>query len=627
MVGVLRYGRDVPTIDGYDYAAEDTMLVAEPAQLRAMADPFRVQLVQLLRDRARSTQEISEELEVPKGTVGHHLKVLEAAGLIHVVRTRKVRALTEKFYGRTARLFLYQTEDPADGRAISAVTLRQAASEVDLAPMVTGFGLVRARLTQKDIDRFERRAKKLMDDFRAADRAGGVPSSLTGRHLGYARRTMRRPSGALWHHRDFMKMWTGQTISQFGSSISQLALPIIAIKAAPRIPPSRSPPLGTVEFLPFLLFTLPAGVWVDRLPRRAVLIVGDVGRGLLLLSVPIAYLWGHVTMAQLFVVGFTTGILTVFFDVAYQSYLPALVEREYLIEGNSKLEVTRSAGQLAGPAAAGGLIQPLTAPYAVVWDSVSFFISGAFLVGSATRAAARARGGQMWPQVKEGLHWVVGHRWLRYIASYTATANFCGSVLFAIFLLYAVRSLHLSAVELGVTLRSARRARSWRARREPDPAKVRCRPDDRGHSGLRVVRRHPLPARAALVPAALSDARAGDLHVRRRHLQHHPGEPAAGDHARATTGTHECCDALDRLGTIPLGTLTGGAIATGTNLKTALWVGAIGELFAAVPLLLSSVRKIGEMPAPVEEPTPAQAELEGGLVEGAPLPAPSSADA
>ena len=175
----LQYGRDVPTIDGYDYEAEDTMLVADTAQLRAMADPFRTGLIQLLRDRARSTQEISEELSVPKGTVGHHLKVLERAGLIRVVRTRKVRALTEKFYGRTARLFLYQTEDPADGRAISAVTLRQAAGEVELAPLVTGFGLVRARLTQKDIDRFERRAKKLMDDFRAADQVGGTPSSLT----------------------------------------------------------------------------------------------------------------------------------------------------------------------------------------------------------------------------------------------------------------------------------------------------------------------------------------------------------------------------------------------------------------------------------------------------------------
>ena len=170
----------MPTIEGYDYEADDTLIVAEPAQLRAMADPFRIQLIQLLRDRARSTQEISEELSIPKGTVGHHLKVLESAGLIRVVRTRKVRALTEKFYGRTARLFLYQTEDPADGRAISAVTLRQAASEVELAPVVTGFGLVRARLTKKDLERFERRTKRLMDDFRSADQAGGVPSSLTG---------------------------------------------------------------------------------------------------------------------------------------------------------------------------------------------------------------------------------------------------------------------------------------------------------------------------------------------------------------------------------------------------------------------------------------------------------------
>ena len=169
----------MPTVNGYDYEAEDTLLVSEPPQLRAIANPFRTQLIQLLRDRARSTQELSAELGIPKGTVGHHLKVLESAGLIRVVRTRKVRALTEKFYGRTARLFLYQTEDPADGRAISAITLRQAASEVERAAHSTGFGLVRARLTHKDVVRFERRAKKLMDDFRAADTPGGRPSSLT----------------------------------------------------------------------------------------------------------------------------------------------------------------------------------------------------------------------------------------------------------------------------------------------------------------------------------------------------------------------------------------------------------------------------------------------------------------
>ena len=169
----------MPTVDGHDYEAEDTLLVSDPGQLRAMADPFRTQLIQLLRDRARSTQEVSAELGIPKGTVGHHLKVLESAGLIRVVRTRKVRALTEKFYGRTARLFLYQTEDPADSRTISALTLRQAASEVERAALLTGFGLVRARLTSKDLERFKRRAKKLVADFRAADAPGGKASSLT----------------------------------------------------------------------------------------------------------------------------------------------------------------------------------------------------------------------------------------------------------------------------------------------------------------------------------------------------------------------------------------------------------------------------------------------------------------
>jgi DNA-binding transcriptional ArsR family regulator len=169
----------MPTKDGHDYDAAETMVVEDPKQLKAMADPLRTQLIQLLRDRAQSTQEIAEELGLPKGTVGHHLKVLESAGLIKVVRTRKVRAMTEKFYGRTARLFLYHVEDPADGRAISANTLRQAATEVDQAPMVTGFGLVRARLSEKDLRRFHRRSQKLVEDFRLADGSGERPCSMT----------------------------------------------------------------------------------------------------------------------------------------------------------------------------------------------------------------------------------------------------------------------------------------------------------------------------------------------------------------------------------------------------------------------------------------------------------------
>jgi DNA-binding transcriptional ArsR family regulator len=175
----MPYIRDMPPIDERDYEAPDTMIVSDPKQLRAMADPFRVQLVQLMRDQARSTQQLSEELSVPKGTVGHHLKVLESAGLIRVVRTRKVRAMTEKFYGRSARLFLYQTDDPDSNRTIGSNTMRQATSEVESAAYVTGFGLVRARLTKKDMHRLHRRAQKLLDDFRAADTPGERPWSLT----------------------------------------------------------------------------------------------------------------------------------------------------------------------------------------------------------------------------------------------------------------------------------------------------------------------------------------------------------------------------------------------------------------------------------------------------------------
>jgi DNA-binding transcriptional ArsR family regulator len=125
----------------------------------------------------RSSQ-LSEELGIPKGTVGHHLKVLERAGLIHVVRTRQVRAVTEKFYGRTARLFLYQTEDPADERALGGAILRRAASEVEVAAHHAYFGLPRSRLTAKDARRLERRLRRLADDFIAAESLDGTPYAL-----------------------------------------------------------------------------------------------------------------------------------------------------------------------------------------------------------------------------------------------------------------------------------------------------------------------------------------------------------------------------------------------------------------------------------------------------------------
>ena len=163
-----------------DYEADDVLVVREAEQLRALGDDLRAEIVVLLRERAHSTTELAEKLGLPKGTVGHHVKVLEKAGLIRVVRTRQVRALTEKLYGRTARLFLFKSSDDADGedvRNVAAASLRTAAEE--MLPLGdddrTTFAVLRARLTDHDAKRLARRLSKLTDDFRAAESPDGEP--------------------------------------------------------------------------------------------------------------------------------------------------------------------------------------------------------------------------------------------------------------------------------------------------------------------------------------------------------------------------------------------------------------------------------------------------------------------
>ena len=428
---------------------------------------------------------------------------------------------------------------------------------------------------------------------------------------------MHRPSGALWHHRDFMKMWTGQTISQFGSSISQLALPIIAVRLL-HASAFEVAALGTVEFLPFLLFTLPAGVWIDRLPRRAVLIVGDVGRGLLLLSVPIVYLAGHLTLAQLFVVGFTTGVLTVFFDVAYQSYLPALVEREYLIEGNSKLEVTRSAGQLAGPPAAGGLIQLLTAPYAVVWDSVSFFISGVFLLAIRKKEAPLekredGRRAGMRHELWEGLRYVVRHPYLRPQAISTGVSNFFSNVAFSILIVFAIRTLHMSNGLIGVVFGLG--SIGWLAGAATAPRLQRLLGVG-GATILGAAMSGPGTLLVALtpqsfpVPFLVAGTIIGGFGAVLYNIQQVSLRQAITP--ERMQGRMNSVMRFLVWGPIPLGALAGGAIASSFGLRTALVVGAVGGFTSTIPILLSPIRKLKVIPES-EEALPTLAAGEAGL--------------
>src|SRR5262245_25532423 len=251
----------------------------------------------------------------------------------------------------------------------------------------------------------------------------------------------RRRWGLLREH-DFRQLFIADTISQFGSQISVLALPLVAVLALDASALEVGI-LAACETVAFLLVGLPAGAWVDRMRRRDVLIVGDVGRALVLASVPLAWWLGVLSMAQLYVVGLLVGVLTVFFDVAYQSYLPHLVGRENLVEGNAKLEAVRGVSQISGPALAGVVIQWLSAPVAVAADAVSFAVSGAFvgLIRKREQRPDRGTDRRLGREILEGLRFVLGNRLLRSIAICTGSSNFFSSMTSAMLVFFLVKNL------------------------------------------------------------------------------------------------------------------------------------------------------------------------------------------
>jgi len=175
-----------------------------------------------------------------------------------------------------------------------------------------------------------------------------------------------------------MKLWVGQAVSIFGTEVTSLALPLTAVLLL-KATPLQMGLLGAVGLAPYVLFSLVAGVWVDRLRRRPLLIAADLGRAVLLASIPVSALPGLLTMGQLYIVGFLVGALNLVFGLAYQSFLSAVVGRDRLVEGNGKLAMSASTGQVAGPGLGGALVQLLTAPVAILVDAISYLVSAAFI--------------------------------------------------------------------------------------------------------------------------------------------------------------------------------------------------------------------------------------------------------
>jgi len=257
----------------------------------------------------------------------------------------------------------------------------------------------------------------------------------------------------LWKHADFVKLWSGQTISLLGSAVTAIALPSVAILTLGATP-YQVGILEALQFLAFPLLGMPAGVWVDRLPRRAVMIVADIGRAAALASILVARELHALGLWQLYIVALIVGSLTVFFDVAYQSYLPSLIDRSDLIDGNVKLEASRSAAQVAGNGLGGALVQAIGAPLAILVDSLSFVASviSLTLIGKREPASHAATPHDFWAELRTGASVVLRSPVLRSIAACTATNNLGSGMVSAVFLIFAYRNLHLAPALVGVVL-------------------------------------------------------------------------------------------------------------------------------------------------------------------------------
>jgi MFS family permease len=412
---------------------------------------------------------------------------------------------------------------------------------------------------------------------------------------------------SLWRQGDFMKLWTGQTISQFGDEITLLALPFVAIVTlgADAIEMGI---LGVVRFLPWIAFTLPAGVWVDRMRRRPILIGADLVRAAVLASIPLAFLGGWLTMIQIYIVAFLAGTLEVFFDVAYQSYLPSIVERDELVEGNSKLELSRAGSSVMGPTVAGFLVELVRAPFAIAFDAVSYLGAALFVglirrpeAGPAPHDPADGKRPSMWHEARAGLSYVRESPYLRNIAACTGTLNLFGNIGQVVMLLYIINVLKLSAGTIGIifaignlgvllgALTGGRLAKAFGT----GPVII-------GTAMLAGVALVFIPLAPVddpfwfLVTWGLIGGFATVVYnVNQVGLR----QAITPDRM---LGRMNATMRLIVWGTIPVGALVGGFLGATIGLQTALWVSAIGAFLGFLPVFFSPVRSLREIPAQAE---------------------------
>jgi MFS family permease len=407
--------------------------------------------------------------------------------------------------------------------------------------------------------------------------------------------------GVLSTH-DFRQLFSASAISQLGTQVSHLALPLVAVQAlhASNLEIGILAGCGTAAFL---LVGLPAGGWVDRTRRRNVLIASDVGRAAVLGSVPAAWACGILTMPQMYAVALLTGVFTVLFDVAYQSYLPHVVGRANLVEGNARLEAVRSVNRIAGPAAAGFAIQVLTAPLAVVVDAGTF-LGSAILIGrirSREERPVRAAGARLGREIVEGVRYVLGHRLLRPLAMCTGLANLFISMTMTMSVVVLARELRLGAGTIGVffsaaaigSLAGALLAGGVASRLGPGRT-IWISTAVTAPFGLLM----PLVQRGWflwLVAAANAIFWAGTVVYNVTQVSVRQAV-TPGRLLGRMNGTMR----FFVWGTLPVGAFVGGLLGEYLGVRSALWVGALGVMLAFLPVFFSPLRAMRQPPAQME---------------------------
>ena len=359
--------------------------------------------------------------------------------------------------------------------------------------------------------------------------------------------------------------------------------------------------LTAASTVAFLIIGLPAGVWVDRIRRRYVMIAADLGRIVVLGSIPVSYALGVLGLLQLYLVALASGVFTVFFDVAYQSYLPSLVGREHLVEGNAKLTGSEQVSQVVGPSVAGGLVQAIGGPYAVALDVASFAVSATAVRAIRKPEAKPPTPAEGHPRLRQdigqGLRFVFGHPLLRAITATTGTSNLFSGIQAAVEVIFLVTVVHAKPVVIGLVFAVgsiggvlaafvaspiARRIGGARATVLSSFAVAGGLLMPLATPGLGIVL---FAAGFFLSSFAVVVYNINQVSFRQRLC---PDKMLGRMNATIRFVVY---------GALPIGALAGGAIGAAIGLRTTLWIAIAGESLAGVWLLASPMRGIRDFPS------------------------------